>query len=144
MSLATMIAATRPDRWKAAGVVAAAGAFATAVVLRDPTVPGIWPPCPFHAMTGLHCPGCGSLRAFHELLTGRPETALRLNAFAVLSAPLLLRALAGEAAVLAGRPRPAVPPLRASWIWALLAAVLFFGVARNVPVFPFSELAPRG
>jgi hypothetical protein len=27
--------------------------------------------------------------------------------------------------------------------WALTAVVLVFGVARNIPVAPFSELAPR-
>ena len=36
----------------------------------DPTTSGVFPPCPIHAITGLHCPGCGSLRPTHQLLNG--------------------------------------------------------------------------
>ena len=40
-----------------------------------------WPPvlCPFHVMTGLPCPTCGSTRAFFAFLSGQPLHALRLN-----------------------------------------------------------------
>jgi hypothetical protein len=30
----------------------------------------------------------------------------------------------------------------AFWIWAILAIVVGFGILRNVPVYPFTVLAP--
>ena len=38
----------------------------------------------FHAMTGLWCPGCGGLRAVHDLTHGHLVTALHENALVVL------------------------------------------------------------
>lgn len=37
--------------------------------------------CPFRALTGLPCPGCGMTRAFRALLKGRIGESLRLHAF---------------------------------------------------------------
>ena len=37
------------------------GAMLVAVYVWEPAASGLFPPCPFHAFTGLHCPGCGSL-----------------------------------------------------------------------------------
>ena len=51
----------------------------------DPNAPGHYPPCPFLAVTGLWCPGCGSLRALHALLHLDVGTALARNPFAVLA-----------------------------------------------------------
>lgn len=57
-----------------------------------------WPPilCPFHAITGLPCPTCGSTRAFFALLDGQPLEALRLNPLFglsfVLAVPYLIYA----------------------------------------------------
>ncbi len=36
----------------------------------DPERCGFYPICIFHQSTGLLCPGCGSLRAMHQLLHG--------------------------------------------------------------------------
>nr|WP_242610765.1 DUF2752 domain-containing protein [Aquimarina brevivitae] len=41
---------------------------------------GFFPSCPFHYLTGLHCPGCGSQRAIHDLLHGRFGEAFSHNA----------------------------------------------------------------
>jgi len=32
--------------------------------------------------------------------------------------------------------------LKPRWIWALLAAIVAFGVLRNIPIYPFTLLAP--
>src|SRR5512140_1540078 len=72
---------------------------AAALVLfsLDPATVGIYPVCYFHRLTGLQCPGCGGLRAAHQLLHGHVVAALRLNAFLVLCLPfvgfLVLRAV---------------------------------------------------
>lgn len=48
----------------------------------------IWmPKCPFHLLTGLQCPSCGSQRAVHQLLHGHLREAWRYNPFLVVSAP---------------------------------------------------------
>ena len=37
---------------------------------------GVLPPCLFHEMTGLYCPGCGGTRAFHLLIQGKVGASL--------------------------------------------------------------------
>src|SRR6476659_8424836 len=70
---------------RAPALVGAGGvALAAALLVRDPDQPGAWPRCPFLALTGVPCPGCGGLRAVHDLLTGDVVAALSSNAWAVL------------------------------------------------------------
>ena len=49
-------------------------AFAGMVLLElfDPATSGVFPPCPLHYLTGWYCPGCGSLRAIHQLVAWKP------------------------------------------------------------------------
>jgi len=103
---------------------------------------GFFPPCPFHYLTGLHCPGCGTLRATHQLLHGHPLAALDLNPLMVLSLPFIAYALVSYIGkTFANRPLPRVfwPP----WaIWTLLGLIVAYWVLRNIPVYPLSLLAP--
>lgn len=46
----------------------------------DPAENSWFPFCPFKALTGLECPGCGSQRAAHALLHGEIGEAFRYNA----------------------------------------------------------------
>jgi len=113
-------------------------------VLRifDPSVPGMFPPCPFLTLTGLYCPGCGSLRAIHQLLHGNLGNALAFNPFAVLASPFLVYGGLSYAAFrIRGKYLPRIF-LPAPWIWILCAAIVVFGIARNLPVHPFNLLAP--
>jgi hypothetical protein len=91
----------------------------------------LYPQCTFHRLTGLDCPGCGSLRALHQLLHGQLLAALRLNAFLILSLPVLgwagFRLFRRE---LKGGPAVAIRPL---WWWLYLAAWVAFGILRNLP-----------
>jgi hypothetical protein len=117
---------------------------ASVVVLRffDPVSSILFPPCPLHWLTGLYCPGCGSLRAFHQLLHGNLGNAFAFNPFAVLALPFL--AYGGLSYVvfrMRGRHLPRVF-LPAGWIWTLGLAIVVFGIARNIPMYPFSLLAP--
>ena len=112
--------------------LAVAVAGTTYVGLVDPNEAGHYPSCPFLSLTGLYCPGCGSLRAVHALAQGDVLTALDRNVLTVAGAVLL-------AAIWVGRLTRAwrgVPRARAAapWmIWTLLALVLAFTVARNLP-----------
>jgi hypothetical protein len=49
-----------------------------------------FPRCPFHFLTGLYCPGCGSQRAISALLHGEVLAAINFNVLMVLSLPLLI------------------------------------------------------
>lgn len=114
-----------------------------AVLFRvDPTQAGWLPACPFHSLTGFFCPGCGSTRALHQMLHGRWGQAFGLNPLLVLSLPLLAWALLGEAGRrYGGRPAPwmRIPP---RLLWVFFAAVIIFGIARNLPGAAFEFLAP--
>lgn len=104
--------------------------------LFDPEQSRVFPPCPWHALTGLECPGCGSTRALHHLLHLRLSAAIGLNPLLLLYAPLLLRALASNTAhVFRGQP---FKPLRLAptWIWLLLGVTLAFWVIRNTSLWP--------
>jgi hypothetical protein len=98
----------------------------------DPSAVRIYPPCPLHYLTGLYCPGCGSLRALHQLLHGHLACALALNPLLVLALPLLV--------FVRLRPSWRYRP----WLgWTCLGLVVVYGVARNVPCWPFVLLAPN-
>jgi hypothetical protein len=100
-----------------------------------------YPVCPFRALTGLACPGCGALRATNRLLHGDFGSALGLNALYVLMLPILLYTFAGMAAEVVGKPIPRLTWPR--WAgWAIVAVIAAFWVLRNLPVAPFDALAP--
>jgi hypothetical protein len=114
-----------------ASVAAAAAAFVV-VALVDPNQPGHYPTCPFFAVTGHWCPGCGSLRAMHALTRGDVAAAAGLNVLALTSLPVLaLIWLRWVRRSWTGAPR--AQPAPAALIWALAVGVLLFGVIRNLP-----------
>jgi Protein of unknown function (DUF2752) len=113
----------------------AAGAIALFVLEpgKSPFLPG----CPFRALTGFTCPGCGTTRALHQLLHGNLLAAFQLNPLLILSLPFLLYALLRYTnTVLRGQPINR-NSLAAKYIWALFGIVLFFWIFRNTPVYPF-------
>ena len=113
----------------------------TLLAVVDPNQPGHYPLCPFRAMTGLDCPGCGSMRAIHDLATGHPLAALDQNVLAVLFVPVLLLAwVAWLRRCWRGEPAPA-PHRR--WVpLAVLVLVLAFWLVRNLPGVPFLGSGP--
>jgi hypothetical protein len=122
--------------WAGAAVLCAAGALM--YFAFDPTKVAIFPPCLFHQVTGLDCPGCGAQRALHQLLHGNIIAAVRLNAMFVLSLPFL--ALFGPRYIsraVKGEPMGLNP----RWCWLYLIAWLVFGLLRNLPVPIFAWFA---
>src|SRR6201993_4869050 len=123
------------------GVAGAAGALAV-LFWFDPTQYRFYPVCIFHSLTGLQCPGCGSLRALHALSHGHLLTALHYNPLLVLALPFLVfvggRMLLRE---VAGKPVPPIQ-IRAGWIWLIPVTIILFTILRNIPVAPFTYLAP--
>jgi hypothetical protein len=131
-------------RWGAmlaAGLVLCAGGVC--LYTFNPATSGIYPICPFHALTGLHCPGCGTGRAIHQLLHGNLGAAMRLNPLAVLLLPPVAYGSLSIALQALGRKPLPSKFIPAFWIWTLLAVILLFWALRNVPYYPFSLLAPH-
>ena len=123
------------------GLTGAAGYLAT----HDPAAAGSpFPGCPFHATTGLWCPGCGLTRATHTLLRGDVLTALGANVFT----PLALVLIAGSWWGWLRRAWDRPPARRTAdrvpgWLTNVgVVALVLFGVARNLPWAPLRALAP--
>jgi hypothetical protein len=121
-----------------AGIAAAAVGYVAAV---DPDVPGHYPTCPFYALTGYYCPGCGTLRAIHALAHGHPGEAFGYNMLSMSMLPVLgyfwvtwlIRSV---------RKQPRRDLAHPAWIWGLAAVSVVFWVVRNLPFGHF--LAPTG
>jgi len=112
------------------------------LIIFDPATSGIFPPCPVRYLTGWYCPGCGSLRAIHQLLHGNVQAAWAMNPLTVIFLPFVTYGLASHALMEfrgRGLPQFFIPAI---WIRALCILVVLFGVARNLPLHPFSLLAP--
>ncbi len=109
----------------------AALAATTYVGLVDPNQSGHYPTCPFLAVTGYYCPGCGSLRAVHALTHGDVGAAVGLNVLTVVGI-VVVAAFWGLWAVRSwrGQPRTRVAP---PWtLYLALGAVVVFWIVRNL------------
>ncbi len=107
------------------------------LLLFEPGRWGFYPVCPFRALTGFTCPGCGSTRALYHLVHGELTAAFQLNPLLIVSLPLLLYALIRHTnIVLRGQPIRG-NTLHPKYIWALFSIILFFWVFRNTPFYPF-------
>lgn len=86
--------------------------------------------CPFHAVTGLYCPGCGGTRSMIALLHGHLGEALHDNpASPALVLVLVLWYLEILTAAFGKKVRMIPRPL---WFWGILVGVhLVWAVTRN-------------
>ena len=131
-----------PDAAALWGVFAlVAGVAGVVLFCFDPRQYHFYPVCFFHATTGLLCPGCGALRAMHQLLHGHLVAAFRFNPMLVVSLPILAW-LAARYAWQRGRKEPASLGIRPLWLWLGLGVVLVVSVMRNLPGAPFAMLRP--
>lgn len=118
-------------------------AFGAAVLYRwNPATAGFYPICPFFALTGWYCPGCGSLRASHQLLHGNLGAAFDLNPLLVMALPFVAWEIAAR---LMGRPglrTLSSASMSAVWVRAMAVILVAYGFLRNIPRYPFTLLAP--
>jgi hypothetical protein len=103
----------------AAGLLGVLAGLA-ALYFLDPAAGDYYPVCALHRLTGLQCPGCGGLRALHQLLHGRFGEAWHLN-------PLVFFLL--PAGLWFGRAGANLRPIHG---WIAGAALVLFGVLRNL------------
>jgi hypothetical protein len=120
------------------GLLALAGSGVVLFVF-NPSQFSFYPVCWFYRTTGLLCPGCGSLRALHQLLHGHVVTAFRFN-------PLLIFCLPYAGWFAAGyswrrmKQQPGSLTIRPIWLWGFLAVAVVFSVWRNLPGIPLAGL----
>lgn len=111
--------------------------------VADPSQATSFPVCPFYAITGLYCPGCGTLRCLHALLHADLRSAFGFNAVTVLLTPMLVIAWLSVGIAGIGGRQP--PRLWTTPRWtgrAIAVGVVLFWILRNVPLAPFSWMAP--
>lgn len=132
-----------PRPYRAAAGAALVALVAALLYVFPPVEGGVYPSCPSRLFTGLHCPGCGTLRGLHALLHGDPIQAAAFNVLSLIALPfLLIRGSLWIWATAIGRPDPS-PRLPAWMIWLIFGAIVLFAVLRNLPVAPFDRLAPH-
>jgi hypothetical protein len=120
-------------------VVAGVTAVTAALHVRDPHVPGSWGICPTAAL-GFWCPGCGGLRAVHDLTDLRFLDAASSNLALVAAIPVLAymfgRWTSGR---WSGRPWNPSARTQNRTVAVTLVVLGVFAVLRNLPA---SWLAP--
>ena len=97
----------------------------------DPRTVNILPKCIFYQLTSLHCPGCGNTRALYHLIHGEFLLSVRNNCLLIPAIILLT--------ILMIFPKLA---LKKSICYTVLAITVLFFILRNIPMYPFSLLAP--
>lgn len=128
-------------------VFAGLGIVAGLVILGvfPPTNASWYPKCTLYTQTGLHCPGCGLTRAVHAALNGQVMEAVSQNVLVFLVVPWLLLMIGRGLWRFLWKS----PPLRSRFRWpkwlgyAVITLLLAFTVARNIPVYPLTLLAPH-
>jgi len=122
-------------RARLACAVLAAAALAALGLLAWRSPVGAVPACPTWSVLGVHCPGCGSLRATHHLLNGRVRAALDHNAVLVVLGVPLAAYFGAELALIVASGRRLGARTGGAWIaWALLALFVIFTLTRNLPI----------
>lgn len=118
------------------------GTICVAILYQfNPAQFGFYPTCGLYRTTGLLCPGCGSLRAMHQLLHGHLFEALRFNALLICSLPLV-SATGVLWLIRKSQRRPFALPLKPVWLWTGGAIVIVFSIARNLPFVQALGLTP--
>jgi hypothetical protein len=108
----------------------------------DPEKSALFPKCPMYVWTGFYCPGCGSQRAMHSFLHFRFLEVLHYNLLMYPAGAFILYHLVRP--LLQKKTNMVLPNIayhpRTPWI--ILIIVVLFWILRNIPVVPFTWLAP--
>lgn len=124
-----------PAMWLA--IVLSMGFGAWLLRAHNPAQLAFMPPCPVRAITGWHCPGCGSGRAVHSLLNGRLADAVRYNPILIVLAIFFVFYIYDKRRA---QPYLAHDPRVGK---GLLIILVVYAVLRNMPGDFEYYLAPR-
>ena len=100
----------------------------------------LYPSSLFRELTGFYCPGCGATRALHELLHGNIQSALNLNPLLIIFMPYFIY-LFFNTYVFSNKV-VIKNHLNNKNIAIIIIIFLIYGCIRNIPIYPFSWLAP--
>lgn len=106
----------------------------TAVALRDPHVQGSWGVCP-SAAVGIDCPGCGGMRAVHDLTHLRLAEAASSNLALVVALPVVVLLLLRWTADRWRGAERGSSVLTTPLLTVAAVLVVVFAVLRNLPAF---------
>lgn len=93
---------------------------------------GLAIPCPFRAVTGLLCPGCGVTRLCLALLQGDWAAAWQANPVLLLLIPVLLVLLLRAALRYVREGSTIGSKWERALIWSMVGILVAWGVARNL------------
>lgn len=115
-------------------IFSALGGFVFLYKEYNPSTAGFFPACPFHSLTGLQCPGCGSQRAVHHLLNFEIGKAFAKNALLILAIPYLIMGFVFDRLK---NPSPKTLKWRRSFfgkhaILVVLGVIIAFWILRNL------------
>jgi hypothetical protein len=114
-------------------VLAGVAAGSVLVAFVDPNQPGHYPTCPFLAMTGYYCPGCGGMRLVNALTHGHAGSAFGFNPLLFLLLPVF-GYLYVRWTVLSVRGRPMWSALfRPAVVYSFVGLLIVYWIVRNLP-----------
>lgn len=103
-------------------------------------ITGVGIPCPFHALTGWYCPGCGISRLCLALLRLDFAAALQSNAAVFALLPVGAAVLCAWAVQYIRTGEQGLRRWQTVLVGGMIVVLLLFGLLRNLPAFSF--LAP--
>ncbi|MDR0520862.1 MAG: DUF2752 domain-containing protein [Planctomycetaceae bacterium] len=133
---------SRRTELAAFGILAVITVIAAVILLhRHPADNPYLPKCPFHLLTGLHCPGCGATRAAFYLIHGQAATAFRYQPLFTVLLPVLFFLICRRLYELVFETTVKLP-LELPLYRLIAVAVCVFFVLRNIPLECFAWLRP--
>ena len=113
--------------------------------LFNPATNKFFPACPFYKFTGFFCPGCGSQRALHFILTGNINAAILSNILLVIFLPFLIIYYLVEAInFFKTKNTVKIGLINKPWfIYSIAGVIIIFWVVRNLSFNTAQVLAPH-
>lgn len=109
---------------------------------NSPLQSSIYPSCPVYSLAKLHCPGCGTARALHDLVHFRLLEAIDHNPMTIFFTPIIIYSIGAYFVREFFGKRLPEPFKRARSVRILLVVIIVFTILRNIPYSPFTILAP--
>jgi hypothetical protein len=117
---------------RAAAVIITAAFFILVLFFVNPAVHRYYPACWFNVLTGKLCPGCGGMRATHQLLHGHFSDAFILNPLVFIAVPVIFYAIVYYSVFLI--MNKTLPEIPVNKVIIVLSSIimLFFWIFRNL------------
>ena len=110
---------------------------------HNPVENSILPKCIILQYTGLYCPGCGATRATYYLTHGNFLKAFGFNQLYVIFVPFMLYLYILNFGIkINGKALIPMPSMDLRFCIILAIVFITFCILRNIPVYPFTMLAP--